>query len=90
MELWDGIVRLHPILDDLGCIPAHIKYMKLSQCADTIYLLRNQSYTCYIQYIMARYQWDPLGGVPGLNIPEKVVKNANKGLWTWCSISTHQ
>ena len=29
VELGDGTVRLHPILGDLGCIPAHIKCRKL-------------------------------------------------------------
>ena len=43
----DGIVRLHPILDDLGCILTHIKWMKHFQCADTIYLLKINSYIWY-------------------------------------------
>ena len=52
VELGDGTVRLHPILGDLSCIPAHIKCMKLFQCAETIYVLRNQFYICYLQYIV--------------------------------------
>ena len=32
LEVGDGIVRLHPILGDLGCIPAHIKYIQLLHC----------------------------------------------------------
>lgn len=45
----DGIVRLHPILDDLGCILTHIKWMKPFQCTDTIYLLKINSNICYLQ-----------------------------------------
>ena len=54
VELGDGIVRLHPILGDLGCIPAHIKCMKLFQCADIIYLLRNQFNIFYLRYSAAQ------------------------------------
>ena len=50
VELGDSIVRLHPILGDLGCIPAHIKYMQLLHCTDTLCLLRNSSHVCYIRY----------------------------------------
>jgi hypothetical protein len=56
VESGDGTVRLHPILGNLGCIPAHIKYMKLFQCADTIYLPRNQFNRCYLQYIVTHFQ----------------------------------
>jgi hypothetical protein len=51
----DGIVRLHPILDDLGCILTHIKWMKHFQCTDTIYLLKINSYIWYLQYIVTRF-----------------------------------
>ena len=50
--LGDSIVRLHPILDDLGCIPAHIKWMKPLQCANTIYLLKSNFNICYLQYFV--------------------------------------
>ena len=56
VELWDGTVRLHPILGDLGCILAHIKYMKLFQCTDTTYLLGNQLYIYYLQYTVIKSQ----------------------------------
>ena len=52
VELGDSIVRLHSILSDLGCIPAHIKYIQLLRCTETLCLLRNQYYVCYIQYIV--------------------------------------
>ena len=55
VELGHGIGNLHPILDDLGCIPPHIKYMNLLQSTDTIYILRNQIYTCYLQYSGAQF-----------------------------------
>jgi hypothetical protein len=67
VHLGDGTVRLHPILGDLGCIPAHIKCMKLFQCAETIYLLRNQSHVYYVQYIVTQIQWHPLRNIPGSN-----------------------
>ena len=67
MEVGDGIVRLHPILGDLGCIPAHIKYIQLLHSTDTLCLLRNQYYVCYIQYIVTQFQWDPIGNVPEAN-----------------------
>jgi hypothetical protein len=90
VESGDGTVRLHPILGNLGCIPAHIKYMKLFQCADTIYLLRNQFNRCYLQYIVTHFQWDPLGSVPGPNTFVKGVKNAIRETCTLNSISTDQ
>jgi len=90
LEVGDGIVRLHPILGDLGCIPAHIKYIQLLHCTDTLCLLRNQSYVCYIRYIVTQFQWDPIGYVSELNTFAKGVKNVNTGTCTWNSISTNQ
>src|SRR6266852_2910735 len=55
VKLGDGIVRLNPILGDLGCIPAHIKYMQLLHSTDTLYLLRNQYYVCHIRYIEPQF-----------------------------------
>ena len=55
LEVGDGIVRLHPILGDLGCIPAHIKYMQLLHSTDTLCLLWNQFCTCYLQYSGAQF-----------------------------------
>jgi hypothetical protein len=90
VELGDGTARLHPILGDLGCIPAHIKCMKLFQCVDIIYLLTNQSDRCYLQYIVTQFQWGPLCSVPGPNISVKGVKNAIRETCTLNSISTDQ
>jgi hypothetical protein len=86
----DGIVRLHPILDHLGCIPAHIKLMKLFQCAETIYILRNNSYISYLPFVVTQFSCGPLGNVPGSNISAKGVKNAIRETYTWNSISTDQ
>ena len=55
MELGDGTVRLHPILDDFGCIPAHNKYMKLFHCTKTLWDLGNQLYVCYLQYSKVQF-----------------------------------
>ena len=55
VELGDGIVRLYPILGDLGCIPAHNKYIELLHCTDTLCLLRNQYYVCHIRYIVIQF-----------------------------------
>jgi hypothetical protein len=88
VELGDGTVRLHPILGDLGCIPAHIKCMKLLQSADIIYLLRNEFHICYLQYIVPQFRCDPLGDVPGSNTFVKGVKNAIRETCTWNNIST--
>jgi hypothetical protein len=90
VEVGDGIVRLHPILGDLGCIPAHIKYIQLLHSTDTLCLLRNQYYVCYIRYIVTQFQWDPIGNVPEANTFAKRVKNVNRGTCTWNSISTNQ
>ena len=90
VELRDDTVRLHPILDDLGCMPPHIKHMKLFHSTDTIYLLRNQFSICHLQYIVAYCQWDTLCGVPGSNISAKVVKTMNRETCTWNSISRYQ
>ena len=90
MEVEDGTVRLHPILGDLGCIPAHIKYIQLLHCADTLCLFRNQYYLCYIRYIITQFQWDPIGNVPEANTFAKWVKNVNRGTCTWNSISINQ
>ena len=88
--LGDNNVRLHPILGDLGCIPAHIKYMQLLHSTDILCLLRNQYYVCCVQYIVTRFQWDPIGNVPEANTFAKWVKNVNRGTCTWNSISTNQ
>jgi hypothetical protein len=53
--LGDGIVRLYPILGDLGCISAHIKYIQLLHFADTLCLLSNQSHVCHIRYIVTQF-----------------------------------
>jgi hypothetical protein len=90
VELGDGIVRLHPILGDLGCIPAHIKYMQLLHSTETLCLLCNQFYTCYLQYSGAQFQWGPLGNVPRSNISPKWLKNTIRETYTWNSISTDQ
>jgi hypothetical protein len=90
VEVGDGIVRLHPILSDLGCIPAHIKYIQLLHSTDTLYLVRNQFYVCYIQYIVTQFQWDPICNVPEANTFAKWVKNVNRGTCTWNGISTDQ
>jgi len=55
MELGDGTVRLHPILDDFGCIPAHNKYMELFHGTDTLCGLGNQLYACYLQYSQVQF-----------------------------------
>ena len=90
MDLGHGTVRLHPILGHLGCIPAHIKYIQLLHSTDTLYLVRNQFYVCYIQYIVTQFQWDPICNVPEANTFAKWVKNVNRGTCTWNSISTNQ
>ena len=64
VEVGDGIVRLHPILGDLGCIPAHIKYIQLLHSTDTPCLLRNQYYVCYIRYNVTQIQLEPIGNFP--------------------------
>jgi hypothetical protein len=82
--------KLHTILGHLGCIPAHIKYIQLLHSTDTLCLLRNQFYVCYIQYIVTQFQWDPIGNVPEANTFAKWVKNGNRGTCTWNSIRTDQ
>ena len=64
--------------------------MKLFQCAETIYLLRNNSYICYLQCVVTQFQCGPLGNVPGSNISAKGVKNTIRETYTWNSISTNQ
>ena len=64
--------------------------MKLFQCTDTMYLLKNYSNICYLQYIVTKSSWDPLGNVPGSNTSAKGVKNAIREPCTWNSISTDQ
>jgi hypothetical protein len=90
VDLGHGTVRLHPILGHLGCIPAHIKYIQLLHSTDTLYLVRNQFYVCYIQYIVTQFQWDPICNVPEANTFAKWVKNVNRGTCTWSGISTDQ
>jgi hypothetical protein len=90
VELGHGTVRLHPILDDLGCIPAHIKYIQLLRCTETLCLLRNHFYIYYIRYIVTQFQLYPIGNVPEANTFAKWVKNVNRGTCTWNSISTNQ